>query len=199
MARSGMSDLITKLRALTASGTADYTVSATTYWVDDQLQSVLDQRRTDFRSLLLYADKTLLNSAEYYYDYYIPDHEWLEGTASGTAAWLLTNGTGGTVAYSDYTLNIDAKHLKFTANQAGTAYYLTGRAYDLYRAAADIWEQKAADIADRFDLKTDNHDMTRSQLYDHYTKMAARMRARGGVTSSIMTRPDVWQYHDGSV
>jgi hypothetical protein len=195
-ARAGMADLITKLRALTSSGSADYSVNSVTYWTDDQLQSTLDQHRTDFRNLLLTADPTLFNSVDYYYDYYVPDHDWLEGTASGTAAWMLTNGTGGTVAFSDYTLNIDAKHLKFSANQEGTAYYLAGRAFDLYSAASDVWESIASSVWDRFDLRTDNHDMSRSQLYDHATKQAARMRAKGGITSSIMTRPDVWVYGD---
>lgn len=199
MARTGMSDLISKLRALTSAGTADYSVSGTTYWTDDQLQSVLDQHRTDFQRLPLLADTTYLDSASYYYDYYIPDYDWLEGTASGTAAWVLSNGTGGTVAYSAYTLNLDAKHIKFTADQAGTAYYLTGRGFDMYQAAADVWEQKAADVWEAFDLKTDNHDMTRSQKYDHAKDMAKQMRRRNGVTSSIMSRPDVWNYSDGQI
>lgn len=196
MARSGMSHLISKLRALTASGTADYSVSGTTFWTDDQLQSVLDQWRVDFKARELVVSQSVDNGVVHWYDYYLRDYQWVEGTASGTAAWLLTDAIGGTVAYSAYTLNMDALHLQFTSDTLGTVYYLSGRAYDMYQAAGDVWEQKAADVADRFDLKTDNHDMKRSQLYDHYMKMAKRYRAKGGVQTSTMTRPDAWIYAD---
>jgi hypothetical protein len=194
MARAGMSDLITQLRALTVAGTADYSVGITTYWSDDQLQTVLDQHRTDFSGLPLSLVPRVTNGIMSYYDYYIPDHEFIEGTASGMAAFTLADSAGGTVAFSAYTLNLDARHLLFSSDTLGTVYYLRGRAYDLYRAASAVWERKAADVWDAFDLKTDNHDMTRSQKYDHALKMAKQMRARGGWKSGAMVRSDVWGY-----
>lgn len=195
MARAGMSDLITQLRGLTVAGTADYSVGSIAYWTDDQLQSQLDQLRTDFARVQLVAVPRVNNGVMSYYDYYIPDeYRFLEGTASGTAAWLLADSAGGTVAFSAYTLNLDARHLLFTSDTLGTVYYLTGRAYDVYRAAADVWERKAADVWDAFDLKTDNHDMTRSQKFAHAKIMAKEMRKRSGWNTTTMVRSDVWNY-----
>jgi hypothetical protein len=50
---------------------------------------------------------------------------------------------------------------------------LTGRSYDIYAAAADIWRRKAAHYASSsFDFSTDNHSIKRSQVYKHCLEMA---------------------------
>jgi len=40
--------------------------------------------------------------------------------------------------------------------------------YDLHAAAANIWEEKAATIADEFDFKADGGGFSRSQKYDQF-------------------------------
>lgn len=190
-ARAGMTELIARLRAMTASGTADYSVGTVIYWVDDQLQDILDQNRRDFRREPLQPEPTYDAGNVRYYDYYFARRN-LEGTASGTAAWRIEDGAGNTIAGALYTPNLNAQHLLFSYNTLGSAYYLSGREYDLERAAAQVWEQKAADVADRFDLKVDNHDMKRSQLHAHYLKMAAQMRSKAKVTFTRLKRIDAY-------
>ena len=191
MARSGMAELIQRLRALTATGTADYTVGTVSYWTDDQLEDVLDRRRTDLRRDPLTLEPLLDGGTTRYYDYYFA-RENVEGTASGTAAWRVENSNGSTIGASNYSLNIDSRVISFTTDTLGTAYYLSGRAYDMERAAADVWEQKAADVADRFDLEIDNHNMKRSQLYDHYMKMATQFKRRAKPVVGRMVRSDAY-------
>ncbi len=180
--RAGMTELIAELRLLTDAGTADYS--------DEQLQSRLDKNRCDFRRDMLKPEPTYNGGTIYYYDYYF-QRKNVEGTASGTAAWRVEDSLGNTIAGTLYTPNLDARHILFAANTAGSAYYLTGREYNLYIAAAEVWDQKAADVAGSFDLKIDNHDLKRSQLVAQYKQMAAQFRAKAKPTFTRLKRVDV--------
>ena len=50
--------------------------------------------------------------------------------------------------------------------------------YDLFAAAADLLEEKAATMLTAFDFNADNGSFRRSQQYDHMMDMARRFRAR---------------------
>jgi hypothetical protein len=189
MARGGMADLITQLRAKTAAGTADYSVAGVTYWTDDQLQTMLDAERSAFYREALRAESLYDAGTVRFYDYFFP-RQHVEGSASGTAGWRVEDGSGNTISISAYTVNMDAQQIVFSSDTQGSAYYLSGRSYDLERAAAAVWEQKAADVADRFDLQTDNHTLSRSQLYKHYMDMAKRYRSAAKPRTVRMVRTD---------
>lgn len=55
--------------------------------------------------------------------------------------------------------------------------------YDLYAAAADVWEEKAATVASDFDFSADGGRYDRSQVYEQYMKQVryfrGKRRARG--------------------
>lgn len=180
-ARSGMEHLITIVRSWANAGTAEYD--------DDAIQGVLDRHRADFRFQPLMARPYAVINDERYQDFYYPQR-YVEGTASGTIAWRVQDSTGAAIDTADYTVNYDAQHIYFTNDQAGSARYLTGRAYDVHRATAEVWRMKAADAADRFDVKTDNHDLKRSQLYDHYMKQAERFERQAPARVVTMVRSD---------
>lgn len=55
--------------------------------------------------------------------------------------------------------------------------------YDLNAAAADIWEEKAALVAQDFDFKADGGGYTRSQVYDQFMKLADNYRSKRSVTT----------------
>ena len=193
-ARDGMSDLISQLRGMCDAGTADYTISGSsgaTWWDDTQLQDVLDrQRRDHIREPLMMAPVEVATDTLQYFDFYFT-HEHVEGSASGTAAWILANSAGSVVAASAYSLYPEARQIRFAADQLGTAYYLSYRSFDLERAAADVWERKAGHVQGRFDLSTDNHNMKRSQLFDHCLKMADLYRRRARAHVAQRVRDDV--------
>lgn len=50
--------------------------------------------------------------------------------------------------------------------------------YDLHAAAADIWEEKAAIVAQDFDFDADGGSYSRSQVYVQYMQSARFHRAR---------------------
>ena len=53
--------------------------------------------------------------------------------------------------------------------------------YDVYRAAAEVWEEKAATVAPEFDYSGDGANLSLSQKHAQYMQQAASMRARANV------------------
>lgn len=65
--------------------------------------------------------------------------------------------------------------------------------YDLNRTASEIWEEKAAGLADRYDETSDGATLARSQMQEQAAKMARRFRARSYVRATalrIAPRPE---------
>ncbi len=58
--------------------------------------------------------------------------------------------------------------------------------WDLNRAAADIWEEKAAAYAADFDFAADGGDYKRSQVQTQMLALASRYRAKRATTSLVM-------------
>jgi hypothetical protein len=188
--RDGMDSLIERLRGLTVAGTADYTLGDVVYWTDEQLQDALDDQRRDVvREPLRVVGEMTSGGSLVYHDYYWRSDD-VEGAASGTEAWKVQDSTGATIGTANYTINPRAKHIRFTADTRGTAYVLSYRTYDLYRAAAEVWEEKAGHAHARFDLKTDNHDMKRSQIFTHCMQQAQTMRRRAKPRTAHRVRTD---------
>lgn len=196
-ARLGMSTLISTLRQMTLAGTADYTISgiSDTFWSDSQLQEILDINRYDFvEEELLPIPKTV--SSELVYLRYDAPYGHLETIDSGTAIWCLTISDGtqaGTANYSvDYTKGI----VTFTADQGGTAWFMSGRSYDLNAAAADVWNRKATYYAQSYDVKTDGHQLTRSQLFKQAKEMEEYYRGMVGAYTVDILRGDEGDDYD---
>jgi hypothetical protein len=58
------------------------------------------------------------------------------------------------------------------SDQLGTALYLTGYSYDLNGAAADLWRERAGQLAERVDARTGDNQLSRGQLMTHALQMA---------------------------
>jgi hypothetical protein len=193
-ARTGLASLITELRGLTEAGTADYTVAGSTYWSDDHLQDILDIHRTDivFEQLSMWPVQIAGGSISY--QDYRSSHGYFEQTTGGTAIFYVQDSTGATIGTASYTPDYRRGQLQFSSNQAGSVYYLTGRSYDLNAAAADVWRRKTAHVAPTsFNFSTDNHSVSRSQVYDHCLAMAEffENKSAGAVESVSLFRSDV--------
>ncbi len=62
--------------------------------------------------------------------------------------------------------------------------------YDLNAAAANIWEEKAAAVADEFDFKADGGSYSREQKFDMYMKKARfHLSRRSAKTSKMWIEP----------
>lgn len=184
-----MSSLIGSLREMAFAGTADFSLGTVTYWSDDHLQQKLDDNRSDFVELELQPIPKTVSSELVYLRYDAP-YGNLETIDSGTAIWNLTTSDGtqaGTANYSvDYTKGI----VTFTADQGGTAWFMSGRSYDLNSAAADVWATKASYYQQAYDVKTDGHDLSRSQLIKQANEREAYYRARAGAYTVEILRGD---------
>ena len=190
-ARSGLSQLIEDTRLNCELGTADYTVSTVTYWSDDQIQRELDRQRRDVRQELLHIESEYSSGTVEYKDYYWRFPHVEQYDASNAEIFHLEDGNGSVIGTADYTVNYEAQHIRFSADQVGSARYLTYRAYDLDRVSATLWKQKAAHVALRVDVKTDNHDIKGSQLQAHYMAMAKQFMQSAKPTSRKMVRSDM--------
>jgi hypothetical protein len=189
-ARQGMATLIRKLRGMTNASAVEYEMAGVPFWSDAQLQEILDDNRVDFYEVELWKVPKTVASSQVYLRYDAP-HGNLETSDSGTAIFNITksDGTQGTAGFSvDYAKGI----VTFTADQGGTAWFMSGRSYDLERAAADVWGQKAGYYATAYDVKTDGHDLTRSQLYKQAVEQEAYYRARAGAYAVLVDRGDTW-------
>jgi hypothetical protein len=147
-------------------------------FTDDDLEDVLDGHVThvEEQPLRWLPDSEPGGSIAYYRA--ALGYRDLEGTASGTIYWNLLDSTGSAVPA--YTPDYITGQVRFTADTSGSSYYWTGRSYDLFSAAADIWERKAAGMADWYQFESEGQRFSRHQAFDHAREMAAIMRARAG-------------------
>lgn len=180
-ARTTMASLILSLRGMTNAGTADYTVGGSAYWTDDQLQSALDRKRYDVREETLTAFGTLQSDGSTSYLDYRSEYLWFETTTGGTARFIVQDAAGSIIAGTAYSVNYERGLITFNADTTGATRYLTGFAYDVNGAAADVWRMKAGHTADMIDFSTDNHTVKRSHLPETCLKMARQYDAMSGV------------------
>ena len=194
VARSGMLDLITELRSMTEATPGDYAIAGIPYWTDAQLQDVLDINRRDVVFEQLQSYPTHIASGSLSYMDYRSAYGFYEATTGGTTIFYIQDSTGTFVTAGSYTPDYRRGVVLFGANQAGSVYYLTGRSYDLNAAAASVWRRKAAHHApSSFDFSTDNHSISRSQVYSHCLEMAQFFEGKSGeaIQTVTMFRSDV--------
>ena len=178
--RSGMSNLVQRLRNLTGAGTAEFVSGTVTYWTDDHLQAILDGHYTHFADRLLEWRTEQINGTANYLNAQAP-YKDLEEAASGTARWAVRDSAGAFIGTANYSVNYRSGEISFgTVNQMGTAYYLTGYSYDVYLAAADVWLERMVKFTEYFKFSADNQTFDRQQVWEHAEKMEAKMRGKAG-------------------
>ena len=195
-ARTGLTNLIGRLRGLAQVGTADYTVgdgsgTAVTYWSDDQLQTVLSLHMTDYFDVMLTPRPEMgAGGTVHYYFYDIPAQD-LEEASSGTVYWYVRDSTGATVGTADYAADYAAGQLRFNADRGGTAYYLRCIAYHLNASAAQLWREKAGQAAKYIQFATDGQTFNKQQFFDHCLQMATYYDKQSGWHVSKRVRTDL--------
>lgn len=190
-ARAGMTTLISDLRQKANAGTADYTLAGTPYWTETQLQTELDKQQRQWYHERLDSQPVLTNSAYAYYDYCVP--EYMMGGLEENAAdsgWCVRDSAGGSVNPSNYSVNYQARRVTFTANQAGSVYYLDARTYNVNAAAAAVWRMKASAVASGVDWQSDNMRVSGSQEYANCLRMADYYDAQAGSRVGRFVRSD---------
>jgi hypothetical protein len=191
-ARSGMSDLITELRLMAQAGPNDYLVAGVPYWSDAQLQKVLDRNRMDvYHEELQKIERYASGGTIQYFDYASAYGNY-EQTTGGTSIFWLEDSTGADISTALYTPDYLNGKITFTSTTGGTAYYLTGRSYDLHGAAAEVWGAKVSYLgSNTFDWSTDNMSVKRSQLVSQAAQMQSYHMNRARQKMATLYRSDL--------
>lgn len=174
-ARSGMADIISDLRGICDASIGDYEISGVPFWTDAQLQRILDKHRTELKWVEMEAQEEASGA---YLEYSI-GYGNLEATTGGTAIFIVQDINGATIASSEYSVDYLRGVVTFTSDTSGTAYYVTGRFFDIEGAAAEVWQMKLGHYSGAVDFTTKGHTINRSQLYDHAKEMVAKYEAKG--------------------
>jgi len=189
MARTGMTDLIRRLRLLT-EGAAGLTTSL---YTDDELEQVLDSN-----AVYVVREELLPQPGfESYTPVFISAHRQFE---SGGRFMLQTEDGAELIPDSVYTA--DYAMGMFTIVEEAwwdtPLLLLTGYSHDLYGAAADVLEMMSARWAGDFDFSADGATYNRSQRRTAFLALAAQYRARArtgagsqGVQTVRMVRSDL--------
>lgn len=178
MARSGMVDLITRLRTLVYDPAgADQTFS------DDELQTFLDGHQTEVRYASLAPVETINPGGSVSYLEYRAAAGWWEGTVS-----LLYDGSYDTL--SPGTVNLEVGRWTFASHQP-TPVYIVGYHYDVYSAAVDVLTAWAARLKFAYDFTADGATFRRSQQMQTIRGLIAQYSALAGPQVMTMTRSDI--------
>jgi hypothetical protein len=188
-ARTGMINLILRLRGMTEAAVADYSVDGVSYWTDGQLQDILDQYRTTLETVPLTSIYELSGGTTIFKDYPI-DYGDLEESGSGVPYWSLTDSTSTEVTAS-YTVDYIKGRIRFASTTNGVVYFLKARSYDLSRAAAQVWREKMSHTASLYDFRAENQQFVRSQWFEHCKAMVDYYENRSGITMIPLTRSDL--------
>jgi hypothetical protein len=188
-ARLGMLSLIASVRGKAAARSDETTIDAVTYWTDDQLQAILDQFSYDVTDVALRVKPYMVDGVTVYREYYIPNTvpAYLEG-AETDDAFLVVDSRG--FAAPAYTYDGNLRKITLAVSGTGTEYYLRAKAFDLDRAVAEVWLQKAGHRADLITWKAGTYtleeDTEYAQCMAKYHEYLGK--GRGGVVT--MNRVD---------
>ena len=181
MVRNGMGNLITRLRGMTNAGMTDFTLNSVNYFADSHLQDILDANVTWVHDEpLTWQIDTIGGGSIEYKTCWAGDFRDYEEATSGTAYWAVRDGPGAFIGTANYTPDYLTGRIVFSADQGGTAYYLTARSYDLYSAAADVWLQRQSFYSNWYDFQSDDQKFSRKQAFDNAVAMEKEMRQRSG-------------------
>lgn len=167
--RSGMADLIVSWRLLVND-------AGTATWSNQQAQDILDEHQTRVWREPLEMEKTYTSGTSYVYKVYHSRYRNLE--AGGSAYFQVEDSAGSQRGTADFTADYIRGVVTMTADQVGTALYLSGYAYDLHGAAADGWRQQAGNVAGYYSFEADGHRLSRSDWFKHCIQMASLMDAQ---------------------
>lgn len=165
---------------------------------DDQMEDYLESHCGLLEDIALSWYPDSLSGTTQYYRCMAGGVRDLEELSSGTTYWRITNSSGNIQGTTGYSVDYRQGLVTFTADQGGSAYYLTARTYDLNAAAADVWQMKAAVYAEQYSFSSDGQSFQRKELMDNAKAMAAMYRQRSGanrrrgdVQNSVFLRTDI--------
>lgn len=180
--------LVETLRRMLAVAPDQYTVGATAYWTDEQLQAVIDEH-VSCRLVQIPVEmgpSIASGGGIVYLHGQIPR---FAGTLD-TATVELTDIHGEAIDPETWTVAPDGC-LDFTVDQRGYLPEATALAYDLNAAAAEVCDAWATALSSAYDVSMDGQSLKRSQMAASIAARADRFRAKKLPKTIRLTRRDV--------
>ncbi len=148
-------------------------------FTDQDVQDVLDESRQDVYSMQLTGKPTWSATGFVYLDYLTELGGWEDGMVLKQFF---------TIVVTPSVIEPIAGHFQFAANTLPPVF-LTGKLYDVYRAAADLLERLAAKWMLSYSFSSDGQSFQRGQATLHLEKriQALRRRQRAGTISLVRT------------
>lgn len=181
--RAGMVEVVAELRRMTDTKENEVDINGVMYWTDDQLQSILDKRRKYVQDALLLPVPEVVNSVTTWTRYHMPE---VAGVWERSTMFQVVTSTG--VAAPTHTIEYDAGIVTFAVTTDGQSYYIRGRLYDLNKAAAQVWLDKAAHRAELIRWKAGTHTLDEDQEYQHCLEMYRKYASYSGIGVVRMTK-----------
>jgi len=141
---------------------------ASQQFADTDIQDILDESRVDVFNMPLKDQPTFSGSTILYLDYLSDLGGWEDGMV--LKQYL-------TVTVTPSLIEPIAGHFQF-AQSTFPPIYLTGKIYDVYRAAADLLERWAARYALQFDFSSDSQSFHVSQASTQLLNLAKSYRRK---------------------
>lgn len=166
MIRLGMNYLVNELSRMTESGN-EYT--------PEDLQAYLDKTKVQFRNIGLTPTPTYTSETTVFLIYELPEFlgNWFELPIDNAVnpAFYLTDSSYNIALFgegdSQCLFDQNIRQIIFNADTQGKYYLLTMYGYDLYGAAAKIWELKLSSRSRYVNIKIDNHSFALQSEYEH--------------------------------
>ncbi|MFN3652350.1 MAG: hypothetical protein ACK47B_22470 [Armatimonadota bacterium] len=172
-----MAPLLSRLRGLIGDP-----AGAGQAWSDDELQDVADGCREEARYLPLAPEETrAAGGGAAYLSFSAPTGDWEEGPELYDATYQVL-----IPAISD----CRAGRWRFETEPARPVT-LTGRTFDLARAAAEVLEAWAARVKREYDFASSDQRFERGQQARAMQELAALYRRRARPRTAVQTRSDV--------
>lgn len=181
--RTSMAALIAKTRLLIG----DPAGSCQTF-DDAAIQDALDAYRLDVTPYELLTPRYSLSNTSglQWLDYYSQYGYW-------EADVVLLNGAYATITPASSELLLDTAHWTFQASGSGQAppVFARGKSYDIYAAAADLLEYKAATFATAYSFSVGGKTLQRGSVAPALLRQADQYRAKARAHVVCLTRGDV--------
>jgi hypothetical protein len=181
-----MKTLVAELRSMTGVGEDQYESAGVMRWSDAELEAKLLQR---ISARLVQARIELIPTiGELGGMVFLNGEVRFEGTLDVEEASVVSFW-GGPIN-GDFTVSPNG-FVEFTESQISTSPLLSGIAYDLNGAAADVLTDWASAVKLGYDITTDAQTLTRSQRHAQILEQAENFRKRATIGSVQLVRRDV--------
>jgi hypothetical protein len=176
MARSSMAALISRVRLLINDSTG-----GSQQFTDDEIQDVLDESRQDVVNQVMISKPTFSGSSIQYLNYYTPLGGW-------ETDYVLKQYL--TISVTPASVEPIPGHFVLSTSTL-PPIYITGKIYDVYRAAADLLERWSAIWVKRYNVVADGQNLQRGQMASALLKLADSYRMKQRAVSVRFTRSDI--------